>query len=609
MSENTTPVEPVTTPGPRRWRPLLLGLAVALPVAAAGLFAWLEYEPQGERQLVEANYLGLDLARPDVLIESASLGRLPKDVLKVPLLRDTLTEDLVFYYEANADRLGLTGSLRRIIYEHDLELRDNLLDELLDQPAEVALWRDAGGRLRHFVVLIQRGGLAKLLEPLAKVALDDTQLSQAGEFLVDGAAVPFYRLRYNGDRSILFASHGDQLLLMSSADMLFGPAPEPEPADEEAAADDDAAVAAVDPEAAVAVDETAEEASTEPVGPLLAKVSVEAAESLLAGQHPFPERFGLAERGALQQRVTLGADFLALGYRRFLPAFAGLRFELNDKGWSSFLALDEVEGQGAFDFAPVWRAMPMGASACVALPVAPGLPERLLTKVGAEPKAAAELAGQLSGSAGLCWYPDSRLHSPLLVGTLKDKPGAQTDAELGKLFDSLIGAWEPYAEGGSFPVQDSAQGELHKWQRQVGSNFGQYPADLAAQPDALASRGFFRVSLARHGSTLLFSLDDRLLDKALQTLDKRFPPLAEVLPGNALVPAYLAPDSLAALLERETLDSLPEDIEPVFRNAAQANLLPKLRSLSGHGKYALSLPADAAADEAWQWLPLQWRAL
>lgn len=593
MSENTTPVEPVATPGLRRWRPLLLGLAVALPVTAAGLFAWLEYEPQGERQLVEANYLGLDLARPDVLIESASLSRLPRDVLKVPLLRDTLTEDLVFYYENNADRLGLTGSLRRIIYEHDLQLRDNLLDELLDQPAEVALWRDAGGRLRHFVVLIQRGGLAKVLEPLAKVALDDTQLSQAGEFMVDGAAVPFYRLRYNGDRSILFASHGDQLLLMSSTDMLFGPAPQPE----------------VDEDAPVAVDENNQPIPIEPPPPGLAKVSAEAAEALLAGQHPFPERFGLGERGALGQRVTLGADFLALGYRRFLPAFAGLRFELNDKGWGSFLALDEVEGQGAFDFAPVWRAMPMGASACVALPVAPGLPERLLTKVGAEPKAAAELAAQLSGSAGLCWYPDSRLHSPLLVGTLKGKPDTQTDAELGALFDRLIGAWEPYAEGGSFPVEETAQGELHKWQRQVGSNFGQYPADLAEQPDALASRAFFRVGLARHGSTLLFSLDDRLLDKAAQTLDKRYPPLAEVLPENALVPAYLAPDSLAALLERETLDSLPEDIEPVFRNAAQANLLPKLRSLSGHGKYALSLPADTAADEAWQWLPLDWRAL
>ena len=577
---------PSAAPAPRRWRPLLLGLAVAVPVAAAGLFAWFKPEPHGDAQLVEANNLGLDLARPDVLIESASLSRLPRDVLKVPLLRDTLTEDLVFYYENHADRLGLTGSLRRIIYEHDLELRDNLLDELLDQPAEVALWRDAGGRLRHFVVLIQRGGLARVLEPLARAALDDSQLSRAGEFSVEGETVPFYRLRYNGDRSLLFASHGDQLLLMSSADLLFGPA-------------------------AQSTDESADE-STEPAAepaPGLSRVSVETAEALLAGEHPFPGRFGLDERGAAQQRVTLGADFLALGYQRFLPAFAGLRFELNEQGWSSFLALDEVDDQDAFDFAPVWRAMPMGASACVALPLAPGLPQRLLAKVGAEPGAAAALAGQLGGSAGLCWYPDSRLHSPLLVGTLKGQPDAQTDAELGQLFERLIGAWEPQAEGGRFPVQARAEGDTQRWQRQVGSSFGQYPADLAEQPDALAARGFFRVGLARHGSTLLFSLDDRLLDKALQTLDQRFPPLAEVLPDNARVPAYLAPDGLAALLERETLDSLPQDVEPVFRNAAQASLLPKLQALSGHGKYALSLPADARADEAWQWLPLQWRAV
>lgn len=586
MSENTPPVTPApaAAPGPRRWRPLLLALAVAVPAAAAGLFFWLQQGPQDTRPLAEANHLGLDLTRPDVLIESASLSRLPKDVLKVPLLRDTLTEDLVFYYENNADRLGLAGSLRRIIYEHDLQLRDELLDQLLDQPAEVALWRDAGGRLRHFMLVIQRGGLAKLLEPLAKVALDDTQLSVAGEFIVDGAAVPFYRLRYNGERSILFASHGDQLLLLSSADMLYGELPQAE----EGETDADAG-------------ETQE--------PVLARVSAQMAEALLAGQHPFPEQFGLAERGELGQRVTLGADFLALGYRRLLPAFAGLRFEMNEQGWSSYLALDDVDGQSAFDFAPVWQAMPMGASACVALPVAPGLPERLLTKVGAEPEAARELAEQLSGSAGLCWYPDSRLHSPLLVGTLKQTPGAQTDAELAKLFERVIGAWEPNAEGGSFPVETHSEGETHSWQRQVGSNFGQYPADLAKEPDALASRGFFRIGLARHGATLLFSLDDRLLEKGLQTLDKRFPPLADVLPANALVPAYLAPDSMAALLERETLESLPEDIEPVFRNAAQANLLPKLRALSGHGKYALSLPADAEADEAWQWLPLQWRAL
>jgi uncharacterized protein YfaA (DUF2138 family) len=245
----------------------------------------------------------------------------------------------------------------------------------------------------------------------------------------------------------------------------------------------------------------------------------------------------------------------------------------------------------------------------VALPVAAAVPERLLNKVGADAKVAADLGGQLSGTAGLCWYAESRLHSPLLVGTLKGEAGAQTDAALGKLFDSLIGAWEANVEGGQFPVEDSEQGATHKWQRQVGSNFGQYPGGEAENPDALASTGFFRVSLARHGSTLLFSLDDRLVSKALDTLDKRFPPLAEVLPKDALVPAYLAPQTLATLFERETLESLPEDMEPVFRNAAQSNLLPKLRALSGHGKYALTLPADSEAGGAWQWLPLQWRAL
>lgn len=594
MSENTTPVASEGAPAGRRLRPLLIALAVAVPVAAAGIFGWLWHEQQDARRLGEENLLGLDLARPDVLIESASLSRLPRDLLKVPLLRDTLTEDLVFYYEANADRLGLTGSLRRIIYEHDLQLRDNLLDELLDQPAEVALWRDAGGRLKHFLVVIERGGLAKALEPLAKVALDDTQLSQAGEFVVDGETVPFYRLRYNNDRSLLFASHGDQLLLLSSADMLFAPEPEPEPV-EAVSADGEAVAEPVEPE--------------QPSGPLLARVSTDAVEALLAGQHPFPERFGLETRGALEQRISLSSDFLALGYQRFIPAFAGLRFEMDGQGWHSFLALGEVEDQGKFDFTPVWRAMPMGASACVALPVAAAVPARLLSKVGAEAKVAAELGGQLSGTAGLCWYAESRLHSPLLVGTLKGEAGAQTDAELGKLFGSLIGAWEANVEGGQFPVEDSEQGATHKWQRQVGSNFGQYPGGAAENPDALAATGFFRVSLARHGSTLLFSLDDRLVDKALDTLDKRFPPLAEVLPKDVLVPAYLAPQTLAALFERETLESLPEDMEPVFRNAAQSNLLPKLRALSTHGKYALTLPADSEAGSAWQWLPLQWRAL
>ncbi|WP_225579279.1 DUF2138 domain-containing protein [Pseudomonas sp. PDM14] len=577
MSENTTAGTATdSTAAERRMSPRTRGALIALGVlgvgaaSAAGLFFSGFFEPKAVRDLAEQSSYQLDLQRPDALIESASLSRLPKDLLSVPLLRDTLTEDFVFYYESHADRLGLLGSLRRIIFEHELTLQDNLIEELLDQPAEVALWRGADGKLKNFVLLMERGGLAKVLEPLARIASDDTQMRQVGELDVDGDAVALYRLRYNAERALLFASYGDKLLVLSNQGMLFD-------GDYE--------------------------------GAQQARDATESIEALLAGDDPFHERFGLDTREASSQRISLSSSYLAFGYQRFIPAFAGLRFEMDDAGWHSFLALNEAEDQPAFDFSPVWRAMPMGASACVALPVAAGASEQILVKVGAEDDMAKELTSHLTGAAGLCWYAESRLHSPLLVGQLDAPPSKEVDESIGTLFGSVIGAWEANAVGGSFPVTGETHGEQRTWQREVSSNFGQYPASQAEQPDALAASGFFRISLARHGSTLLFSLDDRLVDKALSTLDKRFPPLADVLPKDALVPAYLAPDTLSALFERETLDSLPADMEPVFRNAAQAHLLPKLRTLAGQKKYALTLPADAEASDAWQWLPLEWRAL
>lgn len=522
---------------------------------------------QDSRELGERSALGLDLKHPDALIESASLSRLPKDLLAVPLLRDTLTEDFVFYYEHNADRLGLVGSLRRIIYERDLKLRDNLLDELLDQPADVALWKGADGKLKHFVMVMQRGGLAKVLEPLAHVALDDTQLSQAGELRVDGSSVPLYRLNYLGDRALLLASHGDKLLVLSSPGMLFG--------------EDDK----------------------------LGRDATESVEALLDGDNPFAKRFGLKARETEQQRISLSGEYVALGYQRFFPAFAGVRFEKGEGGWSSFLALNEVDDQPAMDFTPIWKAMPMGASACVAVPVAPGSAEKLLAKVGASEQASEELRKRLGNVAGLCWYADSRLHSPLLVAHLDEAATPELDQAIGGLFDGMIGAFEPNAENGRFPVESQSTTDGHTWRREVGSNFGQYPAEQGTIPDALVSRGFFRVSLARQGQTLLFSLDDRLVNKALDTLNKRFPPLAEVLPADGVVPGYLAPEGLSRLLEQETLDSLPANYEPVFRNAADTHLLPKLRALGGYGQFALTLPKDTEADDDWKWVPLEWRAL
>ncbi|WP_415771679.1 DUF2138 domain-containing protein [Pseudomonas sp. LB3P38] len=570
MSDNT--VSPAAeTPAaktPRRWPALLVGLVLVAGVAAG--LGWFMHKPKAPPAALVSDKLGM--SRPDGLLETHSLSQLPKDLLAVPFLKETLTEDFVFYYEAHADRLGLIGSLRRIIYEHDLKLQDSLIEQLFDQPADVALWRGADGRLKDFLLVMDRGGLAKVLEPLAKVALDDSQLTQLSEIKVGGDVVPLYQLTYNHSKALLFASHGDKLVVLSNPAKLYeaghGPVDEP------------------------------------------GMVSTESLEALLGGQKLFPEAFGLPPRAPeVKQRLSVNSSVLAMGYQRFIPNFAGLRFDMDDKGWHSFLAMDELDDQPDFDFKPIWQAMPMGASACVALPLAAEQQKPLLVKLGAEESVAQALTEHMAGAAGLCWYADSRLYTPLLVASLNDDDSAKLDGDLGNLFGSMVGAYEGNVEEHAFLVVEKQEGQSHQWQRQVSSNFGPYKAKDAENPDAITGKAFMKVSLARHGSTLLFSLDDKLVDKALGTLDKRFPPMADVVPKDLLMPVYFGPDSMAQLMQQETLDSLPQDMEPVFYNAAQTYLIPKLRKLGGYGKYALTLPEGSEPDGHWQWLPLEWKAL
>ncbi|MFJ2359626.1 DUF2138 domain-containing protein [Pseudomonas fluorescens] len=570
MSDNAaSPAVPTPAGKPsRRWPALLIGLVLVAGVA--GGLGWLLHKPKLPAALIASDKLGL--SRPDALLETRSLSQLPKDLLTVPFLKATLTEDFVFYYETHADRLGLIGSLRRIIYEHDLKLQDSLIEQLFDQPADVALWRGADGRLKDFLLVMDRGGLAKLLEPLAKVALDDSQLSKFGTLKVGSDEVTLYQLSYNASKSLLFASRGDKLVVLSNPAKYYD----------------------------------SENGASEESG----HVSSQALAALLNGDKLFPEAFGLATKAPeIKQRLSVSSSVLAMGYQRFIPNFAGLRFDMDDKGWHSFLAMDELDNQPDFDFKPVWQAMPLGASACVTLPVAAEPQKPLLVKLGADEAVAGRMITHVAGAAGLCWYADSRLYTPLLVASLKNEDTGRIDGELGALFSSMIGAYENNVEYHAFPVVEKQEGQSHVWQRQVSSNFGQYPAKDAENPDAITGKAFMKVSMARHNSTLLFSLDDKLVEKAIGTLDKRFPPMADVLPKDVLMPIYFGPDAMAQLMQQETLDSLPQDMEPVFYNAAQTYLIPKLRTLGGYGKYALTLPEGSEPDGHWQWLPLEWKAL
>ncbi|MGK5048592.1 DUF2138 family protein [Janthinobacterium sp. GB4P2] len=156
---------------------VLVGALAGVAVVAAALVG---YRVFGWGVMGPVNSLKLDLSRPDALVRTKSLSTLPRDLLTVPLARDVLREDFLFYYEQSEDRLGLKGSLRRIAYEHALGWGDQLLRMVLDQPAEVALWRDADGSLKHFAIAVSRNQLTRLLEEAGKIALKDTQMCIAG---------------------------------------------------------------------------------------------------------------------------------------------------------------------------------------------------------------------------------------------------------------------------------------------------------------------------------------------------------------------------------------------------------------------------------------------
>ncbi|EPS0308393.1 DUF2138 domain-containing protein [Escherichia coli] len=485
----------------------------AIALLSAGVWA-LQYAGSGPEKtlspLVVHNNLQIDLNEPDLFLDSDSLSQLPKDLLTIPFLHDVLSEDFVFYYQNHADRLGIEGSIRRIVYEHDLTLKDKLFSSLLDQPAQAALWHDKQGHLSHYMVLIQRSGLSKLLEPLLFAATSDSQLSKTeiSSIKINSETIPVYQLRYNGNNALMFATYQDKMLVFSSTDMLF----KDDQQDTEATA---------------------------------------IASDLLSGKKRWQASFGLEERAAEKTPVR----------QRIVASF------------------------------------------CVAVPYSHGIAEEMLSHISQEND---KLNGALDGAAGLCWYEDSKLQTPLFVGQFD---GTAEQAQLpGKLFTQNIGAHESKAPEGVLPVSQTQQGEAQIWRREVSSRYGQYPKAQAAQPDQLMSDYFFRVSLAMQNKTLLFSLDDTLVNNALQTLNKTRPAMVDVIPTDGIVPLYINPQGVAKLLRNETLTSLPKNLEPVFYNAAQTLLMPKLDALSQQPRYVMKL-AQMEPGAAWQWLPIIWQPL
>lgn len=493
------------------------------------------------------NALNLDLSRPDALIRSTALSRLPPDLLRIPLARDVLTEDFVDYYEHNEKREALLGAMKRIAYEHRLNLPDRLLQAVFDEPAELALWRDEGGRLTHFALAMTRNALAQAIGLL--LPLSDAQIRSAGT--LEGGEAPILILEYGTGQRLLLLAQKDRVLALSDPGMLLAA----QDAEETPPAQSGAAAALL-------------------------------AELLRGGTKPSPFARHFAMSAPLPEKsheITLGAPSFAFGYEHFAPGLAALSLSFDATGKWRSAALLNGSGMPA---AP-WHALPRGPGLCAALPVEWPRFAPLLKRFNGEsgaPRIPEDNLRAFTGSAAACWYADSRFYAPLFAARLQ-MPLDETRAK------NLLGL-SVTVNFASKEARFDAKTGLGLWKAQAGSATDARPA------------------LAIAGDTLLFSPDASRVEKAMDVAAQRYPALTDDFASKADSDtlALIDPQALAKLLRRETFAALPRAEEPIFRNAADAWLLPRLDALTRYPAQRIRLSTPPSASHPWRdliWEPLK----
>ncbi len=532
---------------PRLPRRRAVGLiALALFLLSSVLYrttGWAQSE--GEYPVVD-----VDLTEPDVLIRTRSLSSLFRDLLRVPLAQDLLGEDFVFYYESNPDRLGLNGTIRRIAYEHELTWTDRLVSMVFDEPADVVLWRGDKGALDHWAIAMTRNSLATLLQEVATAAAKDRQLSRFGELTVDGAAVTVYALDYAPSQTLLIAARGDRLVVLSERGLLG----------------DGTGRLRVDPSLAISQ-----------------LLSADAGKRRI-----FDEAFPPVPDG-LTHSVAAKLNFLSFGYQDFFPGVDALRFDFGNGQWSSSLLVDGAElPTDRLNDRGLWSAVPANAALCAMLPVDWSRGRDISAAMAADVRTA-DLWQELEGPAVACWYVGAPLHAPLIAATLKN-PRPALEPFLTSLFDWSVK--KPAATPAVVPRR--AATDETWWQREM-----EVPFSTVDRETGRPEPGDLTITLAVKGRQIFFSPSADHVSRALDTVAKRYPSMADTLPIGNVSLAVFSPAGLASLGRRESLAMLPRMDEPVFRVAAEERLLPRLDRIARYPSYRLALPTPTASGRRW----------
>lgn len=529
---------------------LLSGLLVASPDLLQRF-----WHPTAAPMAVK-NRQGLDLSAPDALIETEHLSQLPKDLISAPFLADLLSDDFVFYYQHNAEKLAVIGTLRRLAFERDLSIPEQLISQILDTPAQVALWKTPDGKLSLSLARLELGlaaplakALTSVIAALTPIAQGDKQLGFIGDITINKNKVAFFSLRYLTNRTLAFGFYQGSLIVASHLELLQTEANRFNPAAETLI------------------------------------------NQLLTQQQPFKNRFNLPDTlPKSQARISLAADFFTLGYQAYVPALAAVRFELTTGQWQSFLALNKGEHAAQFN-EDLWAKTPADASLCALLPVNPAALSEIISQQNQNP----QITQAFTGRSFICWFANAPLATPLIGAELTSEGAtAELDSEISALFDKTI-------RNTKLPKTSDDAGNVTSAGGYAPSNLAHSPLSNGHQWQKSDSNGKPLATLARADNVLLFSLQATLVKHGLDTLAKRYPSLADKLPTKKPAALFLNPPGFAALIQSEMRQRASD--------AALGPLLPKLAALGKQAAFFAQFDADEKARTDMHWYPLQWNKL
>lgn len=507
---------------------------------------------------------------PDIVLITKSLSDLPSDIVKKSFLGKIITKETMFYYEDDPQYLGIEGILRRLSYEHNVELKDNILKYILSMSAEIALWKGTDGKIKDFLFIADEESLNKSILSFYLKMKQFSSDSTIRTFTYEEKEGYYIKV---GKQEIAIWNHENKLYITNLHPKYFPDGNE----------------------------EKLKEVISKTVG-------------VDNGIGFYKRLYNVDFKD--KHSIILNSEYLSFGYNYFIPSLKAVRLDYKDTNWSiqTLLMGDEkFKGTSTTD---LWKAFPKSMAMCVGLPldsdriygIIKKYKELTFKRLNEEEKTTtekalfsdSEIASLVQNVVAACWYEKSSIYTPLFI--TKTSAAKDKKLKIKFLFDNFIGALEKkYYQT---KITERVENEITVFSRDISSTYGLLKSSKSKEY-RLKFDKFFNAKLAYNDEYIIFSPDGSLVELAISTLKNKNPSVYDELKiSNKNLSYLMSPFALSQLFDKFMKKALPKNQESVFRNAVEGHLSSAFKNLKQIRSFGVDMP-KASEDKIMTWQKIE----